>query len=69
MKMNSSAVRVTSLVLLSGIGLYLAVLVPALTVTWGSLPIGLVFLVAAAALLVYTIRASHKSSPHNDKDS
>jgi len=63
MKVNSNAVRVTALVLLSGLGFYLSLLVPALTMTWASLPVGLIFLIAAAVLLTYMIRG-RKSSSH-----
>lgn len=67
--MNVPAVRVAALVLLAGIGLYFSLVVPALTMRWLSLPVGLVFLIAAVVLLVDILRRRRNSSSRTDANS
>ena len=48
--------RNTALVLLTGFGVYFAVLVPALTLNWVMIPVGVILLIAAVVLAVDTRR-------------
>ncbi|SMQ74927.1 hypothetical protein [Agreia sp. VKM Ac-1783] len=60
MKTKTSPLEVAALVVLAGLGLYFAVVVPALTMTLHALPVGLIFLAAAAALVIFMVRRSHR---------
>lgn len=56
------AYRNTALVLLTGFGVYFGVLVPALTMTWIMIPVGVILLVSAAVLAVDTRRERRRAS-------
>ncbi|KJC63435.1 hypothetical protein SAMN06295879_3318 [Agreia bicolorata] len=57
-----NAFRNTALVLLTGFGVYFAVLVPALTLSWIMIPVGVILLVAAVVLAIDTRRDRRRSS-------
>jgi ABC-type transport system involved in cytochrome c biogenesis permease subunit len=56
-----NAYRKTALVLLTGFGLYFGLLVPALTLNWMMIPVGVILLVAAVVLLIDTRRERRDS--------
>lgn len=60
MKTKTSPLEVAALVVLAGLGLYFALVVPALTMTLHTLPVGLICLVAAAALVIFMVRRSRR---------
>ena len=57
------AYRNTALVLLTGFGVYFGVLVPALTMNWIMIPVGVILLVSAAVLAVDRRRERRRASP------
>nr|WP_146077586.1 hypothetical protein [Clavibacter michiganensis] len=58
MKTKTSPLEVAALIVLAGLGLYFALVVPALTMTLHALPVGLICLVAAVAMVILMIRRS-----------
>lgn len=65
---QGNAGRIAALVIVTGLGLYLSLVAPALTMKWLSLPVGLVFLVAAIVLFVDILRRRRQLSAHSDAD-
>jgi hypothetical protein len=59
-KTRSAPLEVAGLIVLTGLGVYFALVVPALTMTLGMLPIGLIFLAAAAAMVILIARRSRR---------
>jgi hypothetical protein len=57
---KSSPLEVAAIVVLAGLGVYFSLVVPALTMTLRVLPIGLIFLAAAAAMVILMVRRSRR---------
>lgn len=68
-KTNSEPLHVAVLVVLAGFGVYFSVVVPALTMRLVALPIGFIFLAAAAATVISMVRRLRRHGSRPDKDS
>ena len=60
MKAQSTPLEIAALVVLAGLGVYFALVVPALTMTLYTLPVGLICLAAAAVLVILMVRRSRR---------
>ena len=60
METKSSPLEVAALVVLAGLGVYFALVVPSLTMTLHTFPVGLILLVAAAVMMILMVRRSRR---------
>jgi len=59
-KTQSSPLEAAALVVLAGLGVYFSLVVPALTMTLSTLPVGLICLAAAIAMVILMVRRSRR---------
>tara|TARA_R110002124_G_scaffold91962_1_gene233849 strand:- start:530 stop:739 length:210 start_codon:yes stop_codon:yes gene_type:complete len=62
MAKKMGAARITALIVLTGLGVYFALLAPALTMRWVYSPIGVLFLIAAVIVVVDFVRRRRTDS-------